>query len=146
MSQKLVQTPEISTFKKGLLWFDIKKVMTVTNKLAARKSFCMTTKFFVVTLNDLKGRHFFVFSILYLESFFKTITFLQPLYDFWNQQSNVFYRDLTTVYSKIMKFLSDFFPLHQLISMYKINLIYPPERNRGANDTLTYIWSSDAIW
>ena len=83
--------------------------MTVTNKLAARKSFCITTKFFVVTLNDLKGRHVFVFFDFVSKKLIKKITFLQPLYDFWNQQSNVFYRDLTTVYSKIMKFLSDFF-------------------------------------
>ena len=63
--------------------------------------------FFGITLNDLEGRHVFVFLILCLKNFF--LTFLQPLYDFWNQESTGFYRDLTTGDFQNVNFLCDFF-------------------------------------
>ena len=49
---------------------------------------------------------FLFFLMLYLKNVFSI--FLQPLYDFWNHESTSSYRDLTTVNSQNVIFLSEF--------------------------------------
>ena len=63
--------------------------------------------FFGKTLDDLKGRHVFVFAILYHKIFF--FTFLYPLSDFLHTNPNSSCLALIIMACRALIFLSDFY-------------------------------------